>query len=71
MKLEIYQVGKVPPLTVVECDEWATDYDFVPRLKCYSFKSNELCGNKKRLIAVFILNNVAGFKEVGDNNENT
>ena len=69
MKLEIYQVGKVPPLTVVECDDWVTEFDLVPRLKCYSIEKNELCGDKKRIIATFILSNIAGFKEVGEDNE--
>ena len=56
MKLEIYQVGKVPPLTIVECDCWETNYDNgTPRLKVYKNKS---------ITAIFFFNNIAGFKEV-------
>lgn len=62
MKLEIYQVGKVPPLTVVECDNWTVEFDRVPRLKCFKFNGN--------IKAEFFLNNIAGFKEVGEDNEN-
>ena len=58
MKLEIYQVGKVPPLTIVECDEWEVVFDFgTPRLKV---KKN------RNLVGMFFVNNIAGFKEVGD-----
>lgn len=56
MKLEIYQVGKLPPLTVVECDYWSlegVDYD---RLEC---------SKNGYIVAVFFINNIAGFKEVG------
>ena len=56
MKIEIYQVGKVPPLTVVECDTWSAVYDNgMPRLKLMQNKS---------IVAMFFFNNIAGFKEV-------
>ena len=56
MKIEIYQVGKVPPLTIVECDHWEVDYtNGTPRLKV---KKNN------NLVAIFFCNNIAGFKEV-------
>ena len=58
-KLEIYQVGKVPPLTVVECDKWDLDFNNVARLKCLK-KS----GVNYLIVAEFFLNNIAGFKEV-------
>ncbi len=56
MKLEIYQIGKVPPLTVVECDSWelAFSYD-TPRLRCWDSTGT---------IGMFFLNNIAGFKEI-------
>jgi hypothetical protein len=55
-KLEIYQVGKLPPLTVVECDRWLLQYDTeTPRLLCYKDED---------IIAIFLANNIAGFKEV-------
>ena len=57
MKLEIYQLGKVAPLTIVECDYWETYNLDVPKLICYI---------QGRTIAEFYLNNIAGFKEVGE-----
>lgn len=54
-KLEIYQVGKLPPLTVVECDKWILDLNNVPRLRCY---------RDSEIIAEFFVSNIAGFKEV-------
>ena len=60
MKLEIYQVGKLPPLTIVECDNWNVEFDGVPRLKCYNCDRNT-----KLVIAEFFLSNIAGFKKVG------
>lgn len=54
MILEIYQVGKLPPLTVVECDQWVFDYEKAPRIKCYK-------GNS--IIAMFFADNIAGIKE--------
>lgn len=57
MKLEIYQIGKLPPLTVIECDRWEIDSRLPQTLYLYK-------GNK--IIASFFTNNIAGFKEVGD-----
>jgi hypothetical protein len=59
-KLEIYQVSKVPPLTVVECDKWELDFSNVARLKCLK----EIAYNRYEIVAEFLLNNIAGFKEV-------
>ena len=62
MKLEIYQTGKLPPLTVVECDGWSIDYDEpVWELEIYKYKDGH-----KTIIAIFFGNQIAGFKEVGD-----
>ena len=56
MKLEIYQIGKTPPLTVVECSEWKMDYSYNnPRLKCI---------DSSGIVAMFFLDNIAGFKEI-------
>lgn len=57
MKLEIYQVGKLPPLTVIECDEWKIDSRLPQTLDIYKN------GN---IIAAFFTNNIAGFKEIQD-----
>lgn len=56
MKLEIYQVGKLLPLTVVECEKWEMDFTNVARLKCL-----DVCGF---IIAEFFVSNIAGFKKV-------
>ena len=53
MKLEIYQVGKVPPLTVVECDCWYLAGIDNERLECVK---NDI------IVAMFLVNNIAGFK---------
>ena len=59
LKIEIYSIGKVQPLTVVECDKWELSFEKMPRLKC--LKNEVICGE-------FFLNNIAGFKELeGDN----
>ena len=60
MKIEIYQVGKVPPLTVVECDGWRIDFRGVGDLT--------LLKNNKP-IALFLLNNIAGFKVINEEGE--
>ena len=60
MILEIYQLGKLPPLTVVECDDWVEEYGDTPRLLCY---------NNKKIVAIFNLNNIAGFKTVDEDCE--
>ena len=54
MKLEIYQTGKLPPLTVVECDAWEVKDD-MPRLILYK---------SRKIVAIFFVNNIAGFKEI-------
>lgn len=66
MKLEIYQVGKLPPLTVVECDDWKIEFDLVPRLKCFNVEQSVLYGKLEKTIAEFFLSNIAGFKKVGE-----
>lgn len=44
MKLEVYQVGKVPPLTIVECDHWEAHYDYnTPRVICFEGKKLSQC----------------------------
>lgn len=60
MKLEIYQVGKLPPLTVVECESWRVEYDYTPRL---------ICSINEDIAAMFNFNNIAGFKEVSEDND--
>ena len=60
MKLEIYQIGKVPPLTVVECDNWYLNYEEVGDLTL--IKDNEP-------IALFLLNNIAGFRVTSEEGE--
>ena len=55
-KFEVYQVGKLPPLTVIECDGWYIIEDCgVPLL---TFKKGKVVS------AQFNLNNVAGLKEM-------
>lgn len=54
-KYEIYQVGKLPPLTVVEADSYQCDQDDV--LVFYNKTLNEE-------VAIFNWNNIAGFKEI-------
>jgi hypothetical protein len=60
MKLEIYQIGKVPPLTVIECDDWSVNYrDGYPiELEAYKVTT------KKFIIAIFLFKNIAGFKVI-------
>lgn len=59
-KFEIYQIGKVSPLTNVECKYYKVyDEDTIPNVRFYS--------NNNFTVALFFLNNIAGFKEmVGD-----
>ena len=54
MKLEIYQVGKLPPLTVVECECWHLTGLDNDRLEC---------SNNGDIVAMFFTNNIAGFKK--------
>ena len=69
MKLEIYQVGKLPPLTVVECERYELIFDNVPRLRCFNVVNSVLYGQLKPTVAEFVLSNIAGFKElVGEDN---
>lgn len=63
MKFEIYQVGKLPPLTVVESDSWELVFDNVPRIKFYNIEEHS-----RPIVAEFILSNIAGFKKVGADN---
>lgn len=64
MKLEIYQVGKLPPLTVVECDRWEMDYHDPVTLELYKLFKNEVGEQDEKVIATFFCTNIAGFKEV-------
>ena len=66
MKLEIYQLGKVPPLSVVECENYELIFDNVPRLRCFNVENSVLYGRLTPTVAVFILSNIAGFKEVDE-----
>lgn len=60
MKLEIYQIGKVPPLTVVECDDCQLVNDDIPRIRI----------NKGGMVvAMFFTNNIAGFKVINEDDE--
>lgn len=59
-KYEVYQVGKLPPLTIVEADDWT--------LTLISDKENHgerlLFSIGDTNVAVFNWNNIAGFKEL-------
>ena len=66
MKLEIYQVGKLPPLTVVECDRWEIDYHDPATLELYKYYINPVGDKDEKVIATFFTNNIAGFKEVSE-----
>lgn len=60
MKLEIYQIGKVPPLTVIECDDWYLNYEDVGDLSLIK---------DHKPIALFLLKNIAGFKVISEEGE--
>ena len=60
MKIEIYQIGKVPPLTVVECDGWHIDHEGFGEVVL--LKDDEP-------IAFFFLKNIAGFKVINEDGE--
>lgn len=63
-KYEIYQVGKLPPLTVVEADHYCIENEFI------NFYVNDDYNRRFNCIACFVLRNIAGFKEVyADENE--
>lgn len=53
-KYEIYQMGKLPPLTVIKADDFEVDYD-KHRLKFVK----DHC-----IIAIFNFDNIAGFRNV-------
>lgn len=55
-KYEVYQIGKVPPLAVVEADDFDVDYD----LKKICFRKG------MENIAIFNWNNISGFRKVKD-----
>ena len=70
MKLQIFQVGKVPPLSVVECDGWKlTNEQNHCWLKCFKKTPDALEPHKIEVIAIFNFNNIAGFEKLGENNE--
>lgn len=56
-KFEIYQLGKLPPLTVVEAKFWRIDKEE----RTLEFLVDG------QMIAVFNFNNIAGFKELTGN----
>ena len=60
MKIEIYQVGKETPLTVVECNGCYLDYEGIGELTLLK---------DEKTIAVFLLNNIAGFKVISEEGE--
>lgn len=63
-KYEIYRVGKLPPLTVVEADHYCIENEFI------SFYVNDAYNRQFNCIACFVLKNIAGFKKVSeDENE--
>lgn len=59
-KYEIYQLGKLPPLTVIEAEEWNIDKNGLLKF-CGKSDNPALFG---KAIAVFNFNNIAGFKEI-------
>lgn len=59
-KYEIYQLGKLPPLTVIDAEEWNIDKNGV--LKFCDKSDNPATFGKP--IAVFNFNNIAGFNEI-------
>ena len=62
MKIEIYQIDKVPPLTVVECDDWYLNYEDPGELVLLK---------DDKPIAFFFLKNIAGFKVISEDGEET
>lgn len=56
-KYEIYQVGKLPPLTVVEASYYCIENEFI---NFYAQREDEKCFH---CIACFVLRNIAGFKK--------
>ena len=51
-KYEVYQVGKLPPLTIIKANKFTVD-----------FKTNDVCFVKdNETIAIFNWNNIAGVK---------
>ena len=60
-KYEIYQVGKVPPLTVIEAAGLSFKYDDKGRIERLMFYDNS-----KIYKAIFNWNNIAGYRRVSD-----
>lgn len=58
-KFEIYQTGKLPPLTIVEAECYEVNYD----LKRIKFTVAD------EIVAIFNWNNIAGFKIVTEGEE--
>ena len=62
-KFEIYQTGKLPPLTVVEAERFDFSYNQETNTgKCHN-KLLKFC-NGDYIVAMFNWNNIAGFKEI-------
>lgn len=59
-KYEIYQVGKLPPLTVVEADYYRIEDEFI------MFYRENKEKNIFKVVASFVLNNIAGVKILFD-----
>jgi hypothetical protein len=58
-KYEVYQVGKLPPLTIIKANGFEIDY-----------KANDVCFIKdNETIAIFNWNNIAGVKVLGIESE--
>lgn len=64
-KYEIYQLGKLPPLTIVEAEEWTIDENGLLKF-CYKSEHPMLFGNP---VAVFNFNKIAGFKEIKETDD--
>lgn len=56
-KYEVYQTGKLPPLTVIEAERWGIDTFCKDHLVLYFHNGDEK-------VAMFNWNNVAGFREL-------
>lgn len=60
MKIEIYQIGKATPLTVVECSDWNITNEGIPKLRIIK---NGI------VVAIFLTNNIAGFRCINEDNK--
>ena len=58
-KYEIFQLGKLSPLTVIEAESWRLTADD-------SGKRVVFHTSDKSIVAMFNWNNIAGFREVTD-----